>query len=96
MFRKIIKPFFYLTIISSLITGQNEQRIYSKAYGDPSDPAIIFLHGGPGYNCAGFEFTTAQTLLESGFYVIVYDQRGCGRSQGFNDAEFTLRENLLE
>jgi hypothetical protein len=32
--------------------------------------------GGPGYNCAGFEVSTAQELANNGFYVIVYDRRG--------------------
>ncbi len=56
------------------------QEIYSKAYGNPDHPAVIFLHGGPGYNSASFEFTTAQKLSESGFYVITYDRGGEGRS----------------
>jgi hypothetical protein len=31
--------------------------------------------GGPGYNCGGFEVSTAQELANNGFYVIVYDRR---------------------
>ena len=56
------------------------QNIYSKAFGKPSDKAIIYLHGGPGYNCSNFEITTAQRLADQGFFVIVYDRRGEGRS----------------
>lgn len=55
--------------------------IYSAAYGKASDPAVIFLHGGPGYNSLDFEVTTAQKLADQGFYVIVYDRRGEGRSR---------------
>lgn len=56
------------------------QQLYSKAYGRAQDPAMIFLHGGPGYSSAGFEITTAQKLADQGFYVIVYDRRGEGKS----------------
>jgi len=56
------------------------QDLYSKAYGEAKNPAMIFLHGGPGYSSAGFEITTAQKLADKGFYVIVYDRRGEGKS----------------
>lgn len=56
------------------------QQLYSKAYGDPKNPAIIYLHGGPRGNATLFEGTTANALAERGFYVIVYDRRGEGRS----------------
>jgi proline iminopeptidase len=71
----------------------NAQAIYSKAYGDPKNEPIIYLHGGPGYNSIGFEVTTAQKLSESGFYVIVYDRRGEGRSPDEN-AKFTFQETF--
>ncbi|WP_124981278.1 alpha/beta hydrolase [Nonlabens xiamenensis] len=71
----------------------NAQDIYSKAYGNPQDKAIIFLHGGPGYNCVNFEATTAKLLADSGFYVIVYDRRGEGRSKDPN-AKFTFDETF--
>jgi len=57
------------------------QELYSRAYGDPSDPPIVFLHGGPGYDAFAFEVTTAPVLADRGFYVITYDRRGEGRSQ---------------
>jgi len=71
----------------------NSQTIYSKAYGDPNNTPIIFFHGGPGYNSMGFEITTAQKLSESGFYVIVYDRRGEGRSPD-EQAAFTFQETF--
>jgi proline iminopeptidase len=73
--------------------GANSQTIYSKAFGNPSDKPIIYLHGGPGYNSIGFEVSTAQTLSDNGFYVIVYDRRGEGRSTDPN-AKFTFQESF--
>jgi proline iminopeptidase len=69
----------------------NGQSLYSTAFGDPKNKAVIFLHGGPGYNCAGFEATTAQNLSKEGYYVIDYDRRNEGRSTGMK-AEFTFQE----
>jgi proline iminopeptidase len=71
----------------------NAQTIYSKAFGNPENKAVIFLHGGPGYNCATFEFTTAQQLADAGFYVITYDRRGEGRSVD-TKAKYTFQETF--
>ena len=69
--------------------------IYSRAFGKPGSKAIVFLHGGPGYNCASFEVTTAQKLADRGFYVIVYDRRGEGRSVD-KLAEFTFAQTFAD
>ena len=69
----------------------NGQTLYSKAYGNVNRPAIIFIHGGPSGNSTLFEATTAQFLADKGFYVIVYDRRGEGRSID-STATFTYQE----
>lgn len=71
------------------------QEIYTKAYGNPSDKPLLFLHGGPGYNAVSFELTTAKTLSEKGFYVICYDRRGEGRSSN-NMARYTFEETFKD
>lgn len=83
-----------LLFVLSLSTQQNfAQELYSRAFGNTKDTPILFLHGGPGYNCAGFEVSTAQELANNGFYVIVYDRRGEGRSTDAN-AKFTFQETF--
>lgn len=82
------------------------QSIYSKAFGQPGNPALIFIHGGPGSSSMAFELTTAQRLADSGFYVIAYDRRGEGRSsadsaaynfqQTFTDLENIYRQYHLQ
>ncbi len=57
------------------------QTIFSNAFGDPKNPAIVFMHGGPGYNPVSFELGVAPNLAALGYYVITFDQRGCGRSK---------------
>lgn len=76
------------TLATLFAFGQN---VYTRTFGNNKDQAIIFLHGGPGYNCANFEATTAQQLANKGFFVVVYDRRGEGRSKDSN-AKFTFKE----
>ena len=83
-----------LTILFTLSTLiGNCQSLYIQTFGEKDAKPIIFLHGGPGYNCANFEATTAQNLSEKGFFVIVYDRRGEGRSADAN-AKFTFEETF--
>ena len=85
----------FITSLSIIVTcfSIHAQSIYSQAFGDPTNPALIFLHGGPGYNSSTFEFTTAQKLADEGFYVVVYDRRGEGRSTD-PQATFTFKETF--
>lgn len=79
---------FVLLFVSQ---AQAADTLYSASFGNPKDQAVVFLHGGPGYNCASFELGAAQRLADSGYYVIVFDQRGCGRSASIK-GEYTLDE----
>jgi proline iminopeptidase len=84
-----------ITLFVFLITtiSVSSQTIFSKAFGKPNNEPVIYLHGGPGYNSIGFEVTTAKELSENGFFVIVYDRRGEGRSPD-EDAKFTFQETF--
>ncbi|MDR2238235.1 MAG: alpha/beta hydrolase [Chryseobacterium sp.] len=83
-----------LTVIFTLICFSfNAQDMYSKAYGNQKNPAVIFIHGGPSGNATLFEGTTAQKLADKGFYVIVYDRRGEGRSKD-SSATMTFQESF--
>ena len=84
-----------LLLLIALGFSSSAQNLYVKAFGKRSDPAVVFLHGGPGYNAASFEATTAQTLADKGFYVIVYDRRGEGRSKD-PDAAFTFQQSVSD
>ncbi|WDF66800.1 alpha/beta hydrolase [Sphingobacterium oryzagri] len=88
-----MKCFKYLLLLKVIVIGSHAsaQNIYSKAYGNKSNPHVIFIHGGPRGNSTLFEGTTAQTLADKGFYVIVYDRLGEGRSADPN-AKLTYEE----
>lgn len=56
----------------------NGTRLHAVAFGNPADPMLVILHGGPGsdyrylLNCKAF--------ADKGYYVVFYDQRGSGLS----------------
>lgn len=87
--------YFYLCLLLFSFHCINGQSLYSASFGVKTNPAIIFLHGGPGYNCANFEITTAAKLAQQGFYVIVYDRRGEGRSANVK-AKFSFDESFTD
>jgi proline iminopeptidase len=52
-------------------------RVYWELCGNPAGKPAVFLHGGPGAGCS----TNHRRLFDPGKYcVLLFDQRGCGRS----------------
>jgi proline iminopeptidase len=92
MIHKLVPVFLGLLLCLSADLRAADS-LYSRSFGNPNSPAVVFLHGGPGYNAASFELSSAQRLADSGFYVIVFDQRGCGRSAKMKGA-YKLDEAL--
>jgi len=91
--QRLFRQLFLIIVLCNMspVFGQG---IYVKTFGNTSATPIIFLHGGPGYNCSGFEITTAQKLANEGYYVVVYDRRGEGRS--VDNAEFTFKQTYSD
>jgi len=87
----LMKPLFYLCFL--LLTFEVSAQLNPSTYGNPEDPAIVFLHGGPGYNSVIFEQTTADSLAASGFYVISYDRRGEGRNHN-QPSDFDFKQSV--
>lgn len=72
----------FVILVSVFISQEiRSQALFSNAFGDPKNPAVVFMHGGPGYNPVSFELGAANNLADLGYYVITFDQRGCGRSK---------------
>jgi proline iminopeptidase len=67
------------------------QHLYNRSFGSKNDHPVIFLHGGPGSSSVFFEATTARQLADRGFFVIIYDRRGEGRSPD-SDARLDFNE----
>lgn len=68
----------------------NETMLHSEAFGNPSDPMIVVIHGGPGGDYRGQLF--CKDFVDDGYYVVFYDQRGTGLSQRHDDEDmFTVQ-----
>ena len=70
-------------------TGSTELPLYWCRYGDPGDPTLLVLHGGPG---AHHDYLLPQFLeLARDHELVFYDQRGGGRSKTDDRAPITWR-----
>lgn len=56
----------------------NERKLYLESYGDTAKKLLVVLHGGPGYDS---KYMDVFKDLSDSFYVILYDQLGCGLSE---------------
>lgn len=67
-----IEPYHTFTI------KRDEHEIHIEQSGNPKGAPIIFLHGGPG---GGISDIQRQLFDPNKYNVILFDQRGCGRSK---------------
>ena len=75
---------------SGFIEVDGGHRIHWEACGNPSGRPALFLHGGPGGGCSA----SNRRLFDPDRYrIILFDQRGCGRSRPHASTESGLRAN---
>ncbi len=60
--------------------------IYVAEFGNPKGKPVVLLHGGPG---AGMNATMPRYHDANAYRIVIFDQRGCGRSTPYAE----LREN---
>ncbi|WNJ19036.1 alpha/beta hydrolase [Pontibacter sp. G13] len=72
----------------------NGTLLHAEAFGNPSDPMILFLHGGPGsdYRSA----LNVRHLVDSGYLVVFFDQRGTGLSTRHTSAIYSIELYLAD
>lgn len=74
-----------------LDTGEGHQ-IYWELCGNPKGKPAVFLHGGPGAGCS----SEHRRLFDPARYcVLLFDQRGCGRSTPHADLENNTTWHLV-
>jgi proline iminopeptidase len=76
------------------MTTTTDVPLYWVRYGDPSRPTLILLHGGPG---ADHRYLLPQMLhLAERYDLVLYDQRGSGRSRAENNTPITWRHHVAD
>ena len=67
-------------------------RVYWELCGNPNGKPVVFLHGGPGGGCS----PTARRLFDPKKYkILLFDQRGCGRSTPYASLEANTTWHLV-
>jgi proline iminopeptidase len=65
----------------------NGTHFHAETFGNPVDPMIVVLHGGPGGDYRSM--LSCSSLSSDGFFVVFYDQRGSGLSRRHNKDVYT-------
>ena len=72
---------------------KDNHRIYYEQCGNPDGKPAVFLHGGPG----GGGSTQVRRFFDPGkYHVVIFDQRGCGRSLPHGCLENNTTWDLVE
>jgi proline iminopeptidase len=66
--------------LSGRLKVSDGHEIYMEECGNPSAPAVIVLHGGPGGGCSP---AMRRFFDPQRWRIILFDQRGCGRSRPY-------------
>lgn len=78
---------------NGLIPTGSTHNFYYEACGNPSGTPILVLHGGPGSGCNPGQ----RRFFDPTYYrIILFDQRGCGRSQPAGCVEQNTTADLVE
>jgi proline iminopeptidase len=71
----------------------NGTRFHAETFGNPANPVIVFLHGGPGGDYRSLlklaERFNGYSLADD-YYLVFWDQRGAGLSERQNKAAITI------
>jgi proline iminopeptidase len=67
--------------------------LWYATYGNPHGIPLVFLHGGPGAGCNDF---AARLFDPETYYLILFDQRGAGRSRPFGALAENTTQDLIQ
>jgi len=72
----------------------NGTLLHVETYGNPTDPIVVVIHGGPGSDYRSL--LNAKTFAQDGFFVVFYDQRGTGLSERVDQSQFTAVQIMID
>lgn len=71
----------------------NGHNIHVEQCGNPEGASVVFLHGGPG---GGIQPSYRQYFDPKKYHIVLFDQRGCGKSTPFANLEHNTTWDLVE
>ncbi|MFW5451623.1 MAG: prolyl aminopeptidase [Methylophagaceae bacterium] len=87
-----IEPYATHLIEMEVLSNGQHHRVYVEECGIPDGIPIIFLHGGPGSGCR----PQHRCYFDPNIYrIILFDQRGCGRSLPHGELENNNTHHLI-
>ncbi|EQC49077.1 prolyl aminopeptidase domain protein, partial [Bacteriovorax sp. BSW11_IV] len=75
-----------------MLKVSNIHEIYFEECGNPNGTPVVFLHGGPG---GGVNATHRRYFNPEKYRIILFDQRGCGKSKPFAVLEENTTWDLI-
>jgi proline iminopeptidase len=78
---------------SQMLVTSNGHSIYVEQTGNPRGIPVLYLHGGPG---AGIGKDYRRFFDPDKYWIIGFDQRGCGKSTPFGELENNNSEALVD
>lgn len=83
-----IEPFHH-----QLLAVDENHQLYVEQCGNPEGQPVIFIHGGPGAGCSAND---RRFFDPEKYHIVLFDQRGCGRSLPFGSLENNETSFLIE
>ena len=77
---------------SGFLEVDNGHALYWESCGNPQGMPVLFLHGGPGGACSA---SSRRFFDPSRYRIILFDQRGCGRSTPAGSLEANTTAHLI-
>ena len=82
--------------VEPYVTGRlqvsNLHELHYEECGNPKGKPVVFLHGGPG---GGLDPKYRRYFDPSAYRIVLFDQRGCGRSTPFASLEENTTWDLV-
>lgn len=88
-----IQPHYKTWLHTDTLTDNKKVKVYLECSGNPKGTPVIYLHGGPGDRV----IPRLRRLYDPTIYhIILFDQRGCGKSRPLNHTEKNTTKHLIE